>query len=291
MSLEGMRLSILLSIWRWSDIPLRIESNPEEAKEWEYGNLPIHRACANEKTPINIIQSLINSYPQSIELKCETLGRLPLHYIIRWNSINIELLTWLLEKYPSGASCYDDTGHTALTYHLWFNNANTMDITKLLIQADDKCVSMVDKYGYTPLHHACKHLNLEICEHLIELYGNAVMMKTKSGLTPKQIVHTVDKEHPLFDVLCKVEEKRGGDEKKEEGSDCEIFNDTNIEMSIMDELKSEGRLKCKMNNFDNGDEKKDSKDEYKKESNAGDNEEVNKDSDNEDTKINFEVEE
>lgn len=241
-----MRLSILLSIWRWSDIPSRITLNPEEVQEWEYGNLPIHRACANEKTPMNIIQSLINSYPQSIELKCETLGRLPLHYIIRWNPVNFELLKWLLEKYPSSVSCYDETGHTALTYHLWFNSTNTMEITKILISTDGKCVSMVDKYGYTPLHHACKHLNLDICVYLIELYGEAVMMKTKSGLTPKQIVHTVDKTHPLYDLLCKEEEKRGGREKEEDG-DKYMEN----EISIMKELKRDELINKDKNGLKN----------------------------------------
>merc|ERR1739845_251630 len=132
------------------------------------------------------------------------------------NSVNIQLLTWLLEKYPGAATFYDETGHTALTYYLWFNSENTMKITKILINADDKCLSMVDKYGYTPLHHACKHLNLKICKYLIELYGDAVMIKTKSGLTPKQIVHTVDKDHPLYELLCKEDGKRGVGEKEED---------------------------------------------------------------------------
>lgn len=204
---EDMRLSVLLSIWKWSDILSRIETYPDEVKEWEYGSLPIHRACANEKTPINIIQSLINCYPKSIEIKCETLGRLPLHYIIRWSSVNIQLLTWLLEKYPGAAAFYDETGHSALTYYLWFNTEDATKVTKTLINADDKCLSMVDRYGYTPLHHACKHLNLQLCEYLIELYEEAVMIKSKSGLTPNHIVHAVYKDHPLCDILSKVERK------------------------------------------------------------------------------------
>lgn len=237
-SLSSMRLSILISIWRWSDIPSRIQQHPEEVKEWEYGNLPIHRACANEKTPPDIIQALIESYPESLQTKCETLGRLPMHYLIRWNPCNIELIKWILDKYSKCASELDETGHTPLTYHLWFSTArNSMDVTKLLIEAQKQVVEICDKYGYSPLHHAAKQCNTEICKYLIELYPEALVKKTKSGLTPLNIVKTVDKTHILCDVLNEEEEKRFGVEKnnndlkleeKCEGDDKVHLDESNI---------------------------------------------------------------
>jgi len=219
---EGMKLSVLIGICRWSEIPARIKKKPEEVKMWEYGNLPIHRACKNENTPLVVIKELIDAYPKSLEHKCETLGRLPLHYAIRCSPVNPKLIYLLINYYKESVIVQDETGHTSLTYHLWWSSPKTtLEVVEILVKAKSDVLRICDNYGYYPLHHAAKYCNMEICLYLIELYPEALCKETKSGLTPTDIVYTVDKANALYTKMCEEEKKFGGKVKNKEISQIE----------------------------------------------------------------------
>jgi len=187
MGSQKENLLILIAKKKWTKILDRIASNPNEAHSRDNdGYLPIHHACCCVDFPVQIIESLIAAYPQSVELKSPKGGLIPLHYAVsRKSSNNFHIVQVLLCHYKEGASVRDVHGRTPLQYHLFHSPVLSLDLTKMLVNAHPDSVRIRDKHLRYPLHFAAKSGHWEVSKYLIDLFPEALVAKTKSDRTPR----------------------------------------------------------------------------------------------------------
>ena len=78
----------------WDEVKRRIESHPQEAREENHGNLPLHYALGGNAS-VDVIGKLLAAYPGGAQVK-NTDGDLPLHWAVYKGSgdvIDILILT------------------------------------------------------------------------------------------------------------------------------------------------------------------------------------------------------
>lgn len=211
MGCQKENLLILITKKKWTKILERIASYPTEAQSRDNdGYLPIHHACWCLDFPVQVIESLIAAYPQSVELKSPKGGLIPLHYAVsRKSCTKFHVVQVLLWHYREGASVRDVHGRTPLLYHLFHSPNLSLDLTKMLVNAHPDAVRIRDKHLRYPLHFAAKSGNWEVSKYLIDLFPEALMAKTKSDRTPLDVANTFGK-HQLCDYLREEEAKRFG---------------------------------------------------------------------------------
>ncbi|GMF22608.1 unnamed protein product [Phytophthora lilii] len=128
---------------------------------------PLHLAAY--KGYDNIVRCLVSKFPQTVSYQ-DITGCTPLHLAIqqeRWN-IAIDLIN--VVKSSPGTSCHD-------------TSAKLSSEVKML-----KCVDLQDTQGYTALHYACIHGNLDVCTALINAKAAPSISQCKYNI-PKGIPH------------------------------------------------------------------------------------------------------
>lgn len=169
--------------------------------------LPIHQACACKSVPLDFLQALILSYPESI-IKPETgLKRIPLHIAVK-SQISQENILFLLQYHPDGAKKKDSLGRVPLHYAL--SNLVPLEIVRQLIEACPVSVAAADNFNWTPLHVAANmSAPREIISLLVQARPETVTIKTEGGSTPLKLAlesNSIDKEM-IVSILMEGEKK------------------------------------------------------------------------------------
>lgn len=184
-----MKLATLIDEEKWPEVLDRIVLHPEEVLSCDIDDfLPLHRACRNEKVPVNVIDALINSYPQSPKEKTTSYGLLPLHYALRVHtSANPDIIRLLLQHNKEAASVIDAYKDTMLHDYIRRSETHSLEVTKILVDAYPVAVHTCNQYNSYPLHRAAYYCTWEISQYLIEVFPDALLIKNSSGSTPLYI--------------------------------------------------------------------------------------------------------
>jgi len=128
--------------------------------------LPLHQACVISNVPLNIIKSLINAHPDSINKYDSCTRRTPLHLALA-NHSSEDVILYLLHTYPMAASAQDVYGRVPLHYGI--SNHSSMTVLKALIDACPQAVRATDQSCWTPFHVASSvSASLKLIELILE---------------------------------------------------------------------------------------------------------------------------
>merc|ERR1719362_1314398 len=208
-----IKLWSLIAKRNWSEVKERIQTHPSESHSWEDGILPIHHICCHTNVPINVVESFIDVFPQSVKLKCKTkYHRIPLHYAARYSaSSTCDVTEALLIKYRDGAYMKDEYGNTPLHSHLFYSLMPCIEVVKMLVEANPDSVCTGNYENWFPLHHAAGCGNWEISKFLVNLYPEALLVHTFSGHTPIDVANSSCK-HEVCEKLNAEKNKLYGNQ-------------------------------------------------------------------------------
>ena len=155
------------------------------ASKSEDGMTPLHVACGNKNNAtLNIIRLLLNAAPDSIR-SVNNGGNTPLHSFCcnhqLYEMVAIEILMFLLEKYPGAVQHTNKRGH--LPIHL-ASRGRSPGFCHVLIEAYPGSELISDAKGALPLHHACGRGSLATAEYLFRLNSDAIHQATTKGQYP-----------------------------------------------------------------------------------------------------------
>ena len=147
--------------------------------------LPIHRACSMSLLPLDILESLVFAYPESLQKKETGLRRNCLQIAIR-AGLSQDIIRYLLEKDHQAASYQDSLGRVALHYACLNRDTYSLNLIQELVQACPATVCATDKMNnYTPLHLAASFCqSVDMVRFLISTEPKSVLVVSKKGLSP-----------------------------------------------------------------------------------------------------------
>jgi ankyrin repeat protein len=112
------------------------------------GQTPLHIACLSEHTTLNVVQLLIDAFPDSVRHE-DNGGSMPLHCLCANNNLDEEV---------------------------------RMDILKLLVERCPESVRHTNRCDRLPIHIAAAHQSPEFCRVLIEAYPGSERISNGHGL-------------------------------------------------------------------------------------------------------------
>ena len=169
----------------------------------------LHYACGMEyyvsdiETGIRAIEVIYDAHPESVRVVNEE-GHTPLH-ILCGNTrqvdeaVALQILKFLLEKYPDAVQHADNNGFLPIHRASWWRSPA---FCRVLIEAYPGSERISTNYGGLPLHIACFEGSLATVEYLYKLYPNAIHHATTNGKHPihNVISHTRRRENPATAV-------------------------------------------------------------------------------------------
>ena len=165
--------------------------------------LPIHQACAL-RPPIDIVRTLVLSYPAGVKAKESSFGRLPLHVACR-SGASSDVIDALLAYYPDSAKADDNLKRIPLHYAL--KNGCERGVLLKLLDSYPEGVRRGDHRGWIPLHVACSvGTDPDMVRLLIEEWPESVITKTHKGSCAVKCL-AMNKGHPNVPALEKLLEE------------------------------------------------------------------------------------
>ena len=211
--------------------------------------LPLHQCCAL-RPPVEMIQTLVLTFPAGIKAKETSFGRLPLHVACR-SGASPEAVECLLAYHPEATMEGDNLQRIPLHYAL--KNDAGAEVDRLLLDAYPEGVTRADHRGWIPLHVACSMgTDLAIIETLLEDNPETVLVKTNKGSDCVKCAR-MSKGHPNEEAICAFMEEKmaeaegrrdndvGEDEERKEAavaddsdSDDESHHENDDEVDLLD---------------------------------------------------------
>ena len=195
----GKNISKHIQLENWSFVKIICRQYPKQAFRWSTrvgffcGThnsrvLPIHEAFAN-RAPPDVIEALLEVYPESIIVKELCFGLTPLHIACKFNAPLDSIRTAI--KYNACAYTRDSYGRTPIHY-VCSNNCK-VDTLRLLVEACPRAVYYVDNRGWLPIHKACQSgADYKSIKLLVNIFPESVRVRTKSGFTPLKMILSVN---------------------------------------------------------------------------------------------------
>jgi hypothetical protein len=147
------------------------------------GYLPIHIACMN-KCNIDIIQALLEIYPESASERDTKYNKLPLQYLIDEKNVDTECLVALLNLYPLSAGVKDKTGKLPL-HHAASAISQSEFVIRSLLEAYPPGAGITDENGKLSITYALeKNAPNSIITLLLKAYpkgAHALLVKAVEG--------------------------------------------------------------------------------------------------------------
>lgn len=209
----------------WDKTLQILQEHPEQAKIWIvtryhggalvsgahdvtvwYRRLPLHHACSAKTVTPQVIEALLEAYPEALLERDET-GKIPLIHACRRDTSSMDAVKAVLTE--KTAKTHDAEGKCAL--HWACEYRCTKPKVQLLVDAAPSVVKHVDNYGRLPLHWECSIVSerkekMSVVSYLVEQYPEAVNLKDSDGRTPLQMIDLAN----VFEFLSKVQEKLSG---------------------------------------------------------------------------------
>jgi Ankyrin repeats (3 copies) len=212
----GMTVNVLsnaLTSEQWDHAMLLLQRNPGLSRTYNTRQgffegikvssvLPLHEACSNHSTPLPLVKALVEAFPDSIKTPESAYQRLPLHIACRKHA-NLEIVQYLLERYPAGSLVPDSLGRLPLHYAL--SNGADDDIVKMMIEKTPTCARGNDRKGWLPLHVACSvGASTRVIECILKAYPEASIFKTNKGSTVEACMesHHASNKNDVHQILA-----------------------------------------------------------------------------------------
>lgn len=184
--------------------------------------LPLHKAIA-EHAPLSVIRTFLAANAGATKVKGEH-GYLPLHYACRWSTPQKEVVSLLLNAYPTAASIPDENG--LLPLHMVCISDASDEVIDVILAAHPEGMNVQDKSYrypldcvrsssrknkvsiYKALDHASVYCNISkaATSRTTESYEARLRKmesehKDKVASLTKQLKDEKDKSHTLEDIL------------------------------------------------------------------------------------------
>ena len=159
------------------------------------GWTPLHVVCMSKSATLNIIKLLIDAAPEtvrSLSKKGSTpLHKLCKNTEVN-EATAIQILQWLIEKYPEALQHAENDGGW-LPIHIASWSKKSPEFFRVLVEANPGSERTPDASGLLPLHWACYNNSLATVEYLYKLYPDAILHESAGGCYPIQfaIVGTI----------------------------------------------------------------------------------------------------
>lgn len=148
--------------------------------------LPIHHACSKMDVPFELICTMLQIYPDSIQKVDSGMKRSCLHIAIL-KCLPDSIVTYLLEMFPGATKIQDRFGRVPLHYAC--SNLRSYDIIKKLIMPFPQCIQAPDWKQWTSLHVAVtKNTNPEIIQFMISLCPEVVLLRTNNHASALELM-------------------------------------------------------------------------------------------------------
>lgn len=180
---------------------------PDEATN----SYALHYACQNEHSPSAVVELLVEEYPQALSkfcilgdgIECDNnkacIQGLPLHYYLERSSnyIDIDIVKLLIKVHPKSLVSGDKVMNFTPIFSVLFNSniGYLHTVLEYIIDNMDHQTSstikhMVDGYGRTPLHVACRieNTDIEIIQMLVHADIGALQLRDNVGRLPIHIL-------------------------------------------------------------------------------------------------------
>eukprot|EP00956_Cyclotella_meneghiniana_P032135 scaffold86992_cov70-Cyclotella_meneghiniana.AAC.1 len=157
-----------------------VESEPMSLRRIDSSfkqQFPVHTACKNQSITKEIIQYLVDKWPDALHVRSNE-GDTPLHLFcgrchMISNNDAIEILELILEAYPDGTLQAKHNGFYPI--HSAANNKNmSVEFIEILINARPESYRLVDESGDSPFHRACLCGHIDIVKYLYRLYPDSI---------------------------------------------------------------------------------------------------------------------
>ena len=196
-----------------------LKDHPEQAKIWIvtryhggalvpgsddvtvwYRRLPLHHACSAKNVTPQIIEALLEAYPEALLEQDET-GKVPLIHACRRDTSMDAVKVVLTEE---AAKQPDSEGKCALHWACEYRCSKPK--VQLLVDAAPSVLRHVDNYGRLPLHWECSIVSdrkekMSVVSYLVEEYPEAVNVTDSDARNPLQMIDLAN----VFEFLSKAQ--------------------------------------------------------------------------------------
>ena len=171
-------LPTLIKNQNWSGVMVRLSIDPHESSE-QYrlmtrggfvavkGLTPLAYAL-ERNPPIEVVEALLEAAPESVGMKVQPGGALPLHIACTWHASS-DVVTLLRDAEPAACRVPDELGNVPL-HSACFSGANAL-VVDALLRAYPKASLMRNHQGSLP-SDICKRLRHDNRKLIIELLNN-----------------------------------------------------------------------------------------------------------------------
>jgi Ankyrin repeats (3 copies) len=143
--------------------------------------LALHEACLVD-APKSTVKAILKAHPDAVRTKESAYSRLPLHCACRRSPADPSIIAMLLQSHR--AACLVPDAHGRLPIYYALSNRADSTIIHMLLSAQPDSAKGVDEHGWSPLHVACATGNHGAIGALLQLYPEAVILRTDKGSTP-----------------------------------------------------------------------------------------------------------
>jgi len=165
-----------------------------------YQTYALHDACERKNAPLALIRAIDQAWPDAIKTRDYNSddNRLPLDCALRNKSVAVEVIEFLLQQYPESVQlrCSDYDKEVAL--HHACQNGVSLPVIELLIRQWPKALHIKASMG-TPLHYAYNHthvtVSVETLACLIAAWPGALQVRHQDGDIPLHMACRYFPEH------------------------------------------------------------------------------------------------
>ncbi len=159
-----------------------LDCNPDALSST--GETPLHVACGNENVTLNMVQLLIDAFPDSLRHE-DDKGLMPLHTLCNNKNLDdevaVDILKLLLERCPESVRHAARNGnlpiHIAARYH-------SPDFCRTLIETYPGSERMTNDSGDLPFHFVCQCNTVATAKYLYQLYPESINVADNDGWYP-----------------------------------------------------------------------------------------------------------
>ncbi len=150
------------------------------------GQTALHIACGDNKVTPDIVQLLIDAFPDSVRHE-DNKGRMPLYNLCLNENLDgkvgLDILKLLLRRCPESVRHAD--AHGCLPIHLasgW--GGKSSEFCSVLIEEYPGSERITASYGLLPFQIACLHNNVAAAKYLYQLYPESINVADIDGAHP-----------------------------------------------------------------------------------------------------------
>lgn len=138
----------------------------------DMGLLPLHFVASLRNPRLANAQHILNTYPDAVRIG-DKKGWLPIHWCAK-NCSNVDVIQLLINQYPQ--SVYEPTYKGQLPFQLALQNRDT-SIMELLLKYNPDALESIDNKGNTCLHDAVRYCNPYGVTRLLKFSSELALIK------------------------------------------------------------------------------------------------------------------